>query len=323
MTKYLNRCLNTLVGQTYKDIEIILVNDGSTDDSLSICQEYGANDKRIIIIDQVNSGVSAARNKGIEKATGEYILFVDPDDWVEFNMVDLLIENALSSNASVIIFTFKHHFSNKNKNKNKIQNIELKSNVYISKHKFIDSVYPLLINSDSLSSAFNKLYRRELLSGLCFDVSMDIGEDLYFNLSCFDKADSCYYINKSLYNYNRTDSESLSSKFRVDNFTSHITKLYRLRRTFSKKWSVSNLEPDNYVLGECYYELLNILSRGCKCGTKTEELFEFIEANPDILGLLFNINVYKSFKMKIIFMLLIYSPSLLIKFSGFIWKFKS
>ncbi|MDF2617290.1 MAG: glycosyl transferase family 2 [Sedimentibacter sp.] len=86
--KYLSRCLESILSQSLKEIEIIVVNGGSTDNSLEICRYYEKKDSRIIIIDKKNEGVSVARNTGIEKASGKYIGFVDPDDWIEKNMYE-------------------------------------------------------------------------------------------------------------------------------------------------------------------------------------------------------------------------------------------
>ena len=87
---YLNRCLDSIINQTYSDLEIILINDGSTDNSLDICLEYASKDKRIVVYNQTNKGISKARNKGIELATGDYIGFVDSDDIISPRMYETL-----------------------------------------------------------------------------------------------------------------------------------------------------------------------------------------------------------------------------------------
>ena len=100
--KYLRKCLDSLINQTLKDIEIICINDGSTDKSLEILEEYKNRDSRIILLNQENSGQSIARNNGIKKATGEYIGFVDPDDWVENNMIKCLIDEIKSEKVDLV-----------------------------------------------------------------------------------------------------------------------------------------------------------------------------------------------------------------------------
>lgn len=101
--KYLKRCLDSLVNQTLKDIEIICVNDGSTDGSLAILNEYVRNDDRIVVINQENSGQSVARNRGIDVAKGEYIGFVDSDDWVCEDYFERLHNSAIQNNAEIAV----------------------------------------------------------------------------------------------------------------------------------------------------------------------------------------------------------------------------
>lgn len=98
---YLRKCLYSVLGQTYRDLEIIVVDDGSTDASRAICDEYKSSDSRIQVIHQINKGLSEARNNGIDIATGEYILFVDGDDWIELNTVECLLQACVENNADV------------------------------------------------------------------------------------------------------------------------------------------------------------------------------------------------------------------------------
>ena len=102
--KYLGVCLDSLISQTYKDIEIICVDDGSTDNSLQILNDYAAKDSRIKILTQKNQGPSVARNLGLEKAKGEYITFVDSDDWVSIDMCEKIYSKAIDTNADLVLF---------------------------------------------------------------------------------------------------------------------------------------------------------------------------------------------------------------------------
>ena len=99
--KYLDRCLESIVNQTYKNLEIILIDDGSPDNCPAICDEYAQKDSRIKVIHKANGGVSSARNKGIDVATGDYIGFVDSDDWIEPDMYETLIKNAEQYNSDI------------------------------------------------------------------------------------------------------------------------------------------------------------------------------------------------------------------------------
>ncbi len=99
--KYLNRCIESVLNQTYQNIELILINDGSTDNSLNICLEYANTDNRIVVVNQENLGVAVARNKGIDEATGEYIMFLDSDDWYDANYVLYLYQSIIKADLSI------------------------------------------------------------------------------------------------------------------------------------------------------------------------------------------------------------------------------
>ena len=105
--RYLGHCLESIIGQTYKKIEIILLDDGSTDNSGKICDEYALKDNRVKVFHTENKGPSAARNKGIENSNGEFIFFVDADDFIKSNALDLLIGNYHQTKADIIIGDFK------------------------------------------------------------------------------------------------------------------------------------------------------------------------------------------------------------------------
>ena len=110
--KYLRRCIESILKQTYKNIELILINDGSEDKSLAICEEYKKNDKRIIIINKENEGVSIARNIGIEKATGELISFVDADDYLEITFLQELFDMMKKYNTEYITCGYNRVYDN-------------------------------------------------------------------------------------------------------------------------------------------------------------------------------------------------------------------
>lgn len=100
---YLGRCLDSVINQTYKDLEIILVNDGSTDNSLEICESYAKEDSRIKIINKNNGGLSSARNVGLDACKGDYVTFIDSDDWVSLDYIEILYKNIIDNNADISI----------------------------------------------------------------------------------------------------------------------------------------------------------------------------------------------------------------------------
>lgn len=153
MKKYLEKCLDSLVNQTLKDIEIIAINDGSKDESLEILKKYEKKHKNIIVFDNDNQGISKTRNFGIEKATGEYITFIDSDDYVALNMMELMYDKAVTENLDIVVCDYYNFYENKNK----IEEVKIldfpNTTVYESKE--------LLFKINS--SPWNKLYKRELV----------------------------------------------------------------------------------------------------------------------------------------------------------------
>ena len=105
VSKYLRACLDSVINQTYKDLEIICINDGSTDDSLEILKEYSSKDNRIIIIDKKNAGVSAARNDGIEKSSGEYLFCIDSDDYIDNDFIEVFYNNAKKNDSDLVVLS--------------------------------------------------------------------------------------------------------------------------------------------------------------------------------------------------------------------------
>ena len=105
VSKYLRVCLDSVINQTYKDLEIICINDGSLDNSLDILKEYSNKDNRIIIIDKKNSGVSAARNDGIERSSGEYLFFIDSDDYIDNDFIEVFYNNAKKNDSDLVILS--------------------------------------------------------------------------------------------------------------------------------------------------------------------------------------------------------------------------
>lgn len=171
--KYLEDTVATLTAQTYKNLEIILVDDGSTDNSLKVCNKLSENDDRIVVIHQQNSGVSSARNAGIKHATGEYISFCDGDDTVESDIFEFLYTNLVKDNADISVCGIKMVHPDGSFNQTKPKHILWQS--------FQDYAKDLFKGSVSISSCA-KLYKTEICKNVLFDEELRIYEDKYY---CF------------------------------------------------------------------------------------------------------------------------------------------
>ncbi len=206
---YLRKCLDSIITQTYKNIEIVVVNDGSTDASGEICKEFAEMDHRITYIEQENAGLSAARNTGLNNMSGNYVTFVDSDDWIELDYVetlykkiteyqaDIAVGNYYSFNESEGMFYF--HISGDSYYEKVYDNVSIFENLYETQE----------MRSFALISAWGKLYKARLFEQLRFDIGK-LGEDGYLNQKVYLLSEKVIYLNKSLYAY-RIRKGSLSN----------------------------------------------------------------------------------------------------------------
>lgn len=207
-SQYLNRCIESLVNQTINDIEIILIDDGSTDDSLLICREWASKDKRIVVIEQENSGVSSARNKGLEIAKGEFIILLDSDDWFALNTVEVLLSEQQKMNADCVVFGFNQTSGNI---------WAPQENKFYKTLSALKADFPYWLNTELLSSSVNKLYKKSLVKQL-YPVGMAFGEDLLFSLDYLEQCKCISFIKAPLYQHEVYNSASLTHTFNTKRF---------------------------------------------------------------------------------------------------------
>ena len=204
---YLNKCLDSLINQTYKNLEIIVINDGSTDNSGEICQEYAQKDNRIVYIEKENGGQSEARNMGLDRMTGSYVTFVDSDDWVELDYVENLYKKITKYQADIAVgnyYSFNEaegmyyfHIFGDSCYEKVYDNVSIFENLYESQE----------MKSFALISVWGKLYKADLLKHLRFDIGK-LGEDGYLNQKIYLLAEKTIYLNKGLYAYRQREGSS-------------------------------------------------------------------------------------------------------------------
>lgn len=195
--KYLRRCLDSIANQSFTDWECILVDDGSPDNSGKICDEYAENDKRFRVFHQENAGVSAARNKGLDEAKGEWIGFVDSDDWVEPNMYEYLYNDALETKSDVVICGFVGQHNHRIKSE--ITRREEATKLLFDKKGFGGFSVLRLIASD-------------LVQDVRFDTNVSYMEDNEFFYFIFKKCKKIYWDNEPLYHYERRSDSVTAQK---------------------------------------------------------------------------------------------------------------
>lgn len=218
---YLRQCLDSLVRQTYQNLEIICVNDGSTDESGDILQEYAAADERIRALNVPNSGVSAARNTALGCATGEYVLFVDGDDWTEPDTCERALEKALAVSADVVLWPYVREFASGSAPKSIFPEEVVfdRAGCRDLQRRMVGLTGRELAHperADALSTVWGKLYRREIIEKykIRFVDLQRIGtyEDGLFNLHYFAHAERAVYLPAHLYHYRK--NSGMTAKYR-------------------------------------------------------------------------------------------------------------
>ena len=199
--KYLRECLDSILNQTYKNIEVIVINDGSTDNSRNICDEYQKKDNRLKVINQKNCGLSATRNKGIKESRGKYLSFIDSDDVINHNMIELLHKELIKNKCDIAICKF-NYFTNKFKEKNKEYKIEI-----LNQDQFLKS---LLIDKEIASQACNKLYKKGLFNNIKYPLGK-IYEDIGTTYKLGLQANKIIYLNIELYGYRQRNNSYVNN----------------------------------------------------------------------------------------------------------------
>lgn len=216
---FIGRCIESILAQTYKNIEIIIVDDGSTDKSSAIIDLYQENNKNIKVIHKKNEGVSCARLTGIAVSNGQYIGFIDGDDWIEPDMYELLINNAIQYNADISHCGYQMDFPDGH------------TDYYHGTGKILYQNYnqglkELLCGNIVEPGLWNKLFRRELMHSLAFspiwDKTIKINEDLLMNYILFSKSQRLIFEDRCKYHYTLRENSAATSKSNIRKITDQI-----------------------------------------------------------------------------------------------------
>ena len=274
---YLNKCLDSLINQTYKNLEIIVINDGSTDNSGEICQEYAQKDNRIVYIEKENGGPSDARNAGLDRMTGSYVTFVDSDDWIELDYVEILYKKITEYQADIAVgnyYSFNEaegmyyfHIFGDSYYEKVYDNVSIFENLYESQE----------MKSFALISVFGKLYKADLVKHLRFDIGK-LGEDGYINQKLYLLVQKVIYINQGLYAYRQLSggiTKTWTEKWMhalVDAISERITLLANMNYPLEKHLAV-------------YRQMLEVsLANGQASGLSATETYKEFEMKRTLLN---------------------------------------
>lgn len=284
--KYLVCCLDSVVAQTiFKQLEVIIIDDGSTDNSFAVMQEYQQKHSNINIFQQKNVGVSATRNRGISLARGKYIYFIDADDFMDSNMLEILHNKAEKENSEITVCSLKI-YNVINKRTNSLKDIfDGKGDRLFTKQESIQLLKDRMIGG----STCNKLYKLNFIreNKFFFDEGRSSAEDFVFNLECFLKTNKVVFIDKPLYHYSRMIEVSLTRTAEINKVITSIELVEETKNIFYKQKFEIDREPFNIILAVL---VLDILSHYSTC------LMFGLEINDDVLKQISNMK--KKFLLK-------------------------
>lgn len=236
--KYIKMCLESVKKQTYKNLEIILVNDGSIDKSEEICKSYIEKDKRFTYYVTENYGVSHARNFGLDKATGEYIMFIDSDDWLEENMIEKLYNKLVEKKCDIAICDYFINFKN-----NQCEHNQLKEEIIINEKKIM---LEFLFKPEMYGGyLWNKLIRKDIIKNIRFNENIKIEEDVEFLCRVIENVNCIVYVPKEkLYHYVKRNESAVNFNYSLKD----LTKLLALEKKMKIKdeYQIKNLEKLEY-----------------------------------------------------------------------------
>ncbi len=256
--KYLNTSIFSILYQTYKNIEVLLINDGSKDNSLQICHELATKDSRIRVIDKPNSGVSDTRNVGIKESSGKYIMFVDCDDIIYEDCCETLYNDLIENSADISIGNIHRTIYKSDKASNQDEVLRVfdsdKTSLYLTiyNNKFKDIFYT--------EGPYGKIIKKDLIvqHNICFDSSLKYGEDSLFSLTCYFYASKITLTNKFVYNYIYNDSCASSGK--NFNYREELYKMERAHKAVLQKLNLFDTLKDDYYFF-CFRQVCKIIKK--------------------------------------------------------------
>ena len=289
--KYINRCVKSILSQRYNDLEIILIDNGSTDRSGSICDIYADDYANISVYHIENQGVASARNFGLSKARGEFIYFVDSDDYLVGNLF-AEFEDKLTPDLDLLVFSYYNSFEQEMTEKNRKKKI-LPYNGSYDKYDF-SKIFKDLFLSDMLYTVWNKLYRREFLieNNISFE-KYELGEDVRFNLNAYRNVNKVYLSQDSYYVYVIGRKGSAMSSYNPKRLQYQLQEL-ELVDSLLKDWNIDSSNLDNTVKARILMSNIHNISKQklpvikkvklVKEICKSKDMADFIRNDSSILN---------------------------------------
>lgn len=254
--KYLEKCLDSLINQTYRNLQIILVDDGSRDSSGTICDRYAAQDNRIQVIHKKQSGVSAARNTGLEAVKGSYICFADSDDWIDEKMIETMYENMVEEKAQISLIGYDMVWEDGRCQKKSDENA-----YYVWNQR--EAIAQWMTQKIFKGFMWDKMFAREIFSGIRFLEDRSYMEDVAIGLDLFARAEKVVYSGKIGYHYLQRQGSATNSGFQERELLG-ITEAEKMIRFSEEHQGIYNKEAYSRLLINVYTILERIVLTGSK-----------------------------------------------------------
>ena len=300
--KYLVKCIESIINQTYDNLEIILVNDGSPDNSPAICAYYAKLDSRITIINKVNGGLSDARNVGLEKAKGEYIVFVDGDDYIEINTIEKAYSSIKINDSDLAIWGYIAEYVDRHENIEKVEIHSIQDANYDNRN--FEEIKLSIEKTNLIGYAWNKMYRTENIrkNNLIFVKGLSLVEDMVFNSEMLKHSEKIVFLSDPLTHYMQRPRETLGAKFYEDYFELKMMGV----NSFSSLLTHWNIDRNhrNEILSLLRFNIIKATIRKVNAATQYSynekiKYLQFLLNNEDVKRTLDNFEA-SSLKDKII-----------------------
>lgn len=315
--KYLKKCIESILNQSYKNFELILVDDGSPDNCPHICDNFAKKDNRIMVIHKENEGLVAARNTGLKHATGEYICYVDGDDWINKSLLETVRNKAINKyNPDMVIYNAVRVFEDKTEDIPK----GLDEGIYY-KNELQEKVYPYMMYDNRkefctgliFPVAWNKIYKSELIKKhFCKDTRIKMGEDNAFVFECLYYSESIYFCDDILYYYNQLNSGSMTNSYDEKRFDNNKILIDYMESNLKDKNEVLNNQLNAFKV----YWLIMAIFHEIKCNRpffkSIKHIKQSIKQNKTLNDISLNSIPFKAKIFVILLKLRLYSLTLLL-----------
>lgn len=248
--KYLDKCVDSIINQTYKNLEIILVDDGSPDNCPKMCDDYAEKDSRIRVVHKKNGGLSDARNVGMEVATGEYVSFIDSDDYISLDFYETLLQTMIDNDSDIVECSVVKFYENEKFD-------EYSDDLKVTNYETVDALDGLISENPFKQHVWNKLYK----SSVALDIPYAVGklnEDEFWTYQVFGKAKKVTRINKTMYYYFQRNGSIMGNGYNIRRLDALEGKMNR-QAYIEKNFPILTTKAKVDLYGSCMFAYQSVL----------------------------------------------------------------